>query len=1255
MKFIRSLAVFTAATSLIATPDTSKAGTDEFLGGVLGGIVGSIIVGGERADEKRDGGASQQNNVQPSQQQTQPSGPAVYEPAMSRATRRQVQQGLNQLGYNVGVVDGVIGRGSRRAISRYQSDRGYNANGYLTDAQIAELRSAAGPVASQNFAAQPAPPSRQLDRDEVRALQSSLRSLGHYRSSVDGVSGPGTRAAMESYLYSRNIDPSTVTPREALVMASQDTGQPLPPSTQLALSSSASGGGNYTQTAAADGQQQQGGGFSVQDFLKDASVDGGDETSGSAQTSGFSPANYQVTGRDSGFNLSLELSRRALAVRTDLLQSDDAVKTWVNLRFPQRGYGQGGSQSTEWTVKYWNGTAFDRKDAIRELRGIIQTSAVTSPMRFVLAQQATISPEQFDPAQGIPLSKNRYRGADTRGFSMPLQYLNNQAKFYFYGAPDISHIPGDEARARDLAALLKGNRNYEVQVRQYVSMTSIGDVVEGDGPNGALVANADLDAIDVVLLEKRQGQPTVETLLHRWDLLAQDKDDGLGDGGIEAYAAKLGIEMADGALVTRRAHDSFDQSDDQAWNKLHHYAHLGERPELLEDNNTLFYYAGFTLSDQDKHEIARGRPIWGRGQHVNTLSEFEAIEFYDELRQKYGAKILAMAPPLPTGIIEVTQVRLGKYDFNSNSFPLIYRSDRRRDGRAPAFASFNGKISHETLSPQVARSNFNSFPNQLSVPRNKAEALAGYLEQKAGKGKRYLYLAVFATLPKPVMSQGQLVFDFSVNRAALFADPKMKELMLELEVSDGWRTAAEVIPKAKDDIPLMSADTALLWYAQQRAELLDNRAFLALALNRRGRQEAIEDPTQLFGGPMLPDHLASASPRDATPRDWTSFRDVYPQLVEAADFSRVRLTGDLDIDLSGFENPVISLHDVVQAAYRGTDYRALRAAEQMHPTAYDVYSPVNDEAISVALALTSDVNWYQLEIDRTNDLTPDAELSFTVDLSVREVAMSADDNGRPVVVASVAPKTLIIQNGAREVARIDLDSSDDVARAASYDRFDILGVHLGMSLQDATDRLLAEAPEGAVTAPLLGETLNLDTGSEIAEVGDNGVAPVHFGMFTGGAREDTSQVIALSRVLELPEAIDPSLIYESLVEKFGEPDSQTPHGRGGLYVWYENDAARARLAAENAQNDCVTDPRRALRLPYRSNLASGGAASAFIDLERLTKPCGVYFVAATDPLGVTTLLVDTDAAMAFRDARTEAANAASAEADKKVKKKLVKF
>lgn len=59
---------------------------------------------------------------------------------LSRSERREIQANITLLGFDTNGIDGILGRGSRNAIARWQDEQRQPATGYLTDAQIRRLQ-----------------------------------------------------------------------------------------------------------------------------------------------------------------------------------------------------------------------------------------------------------------------------------------------------------------------------------------------------------------------------------------------------------------------------------------------------------------------------------------------------------------------------------------------------------------------------------------------------------------------------------------------------------------------------------------------------------------------------------------------------------------------------------------------------------------------------------------------------------------------------------------------------------------------------------------------------------------------------------------------------------------------------------------------------------------------------------------------------------------------------------------------------------
>lgn len=134
LKWMTSAAVMTA---LLAAP-VQRAQADEFVGGLVGGLIGGAV-GSGLANQQR-------------QKKSQSTRRVYVQPRASSAQRqetREIQTSLNYFGFNAGVEDGVMGRNTRSAVSRYQGYMGYPADGQLTGYQKSLLlgaynRAAAG-------------------------------------------------------------------------------------------------------------------------------------------------------------------------------------------------------------------------------------------------------------------------------------------------------------------------------------------------------------------------------------------------------------------------------------------------------------------------------------------------------------------------------------------------------------------------------------------------------------------------------------------------------------------------------------------------------------------------------------------------------------------------------------------------------------------------------------------------------------------------------------------------------------------------------------------------------------------------------------------------------------------------------------------------------------------------------------------------------------------------------------------------------
>ncbi|GAB4259494.1 MAG: peptidoglycan-binding domain-containing protein [Pararhodobacter sp.] len=108
----RKILIATVVTAALIAGHAERASADAFVGGLVGGFLGAAIGSNVRV-------------------QRRPSGTGVSAAVIQ--TRREIQTALNHFAWNAGVVDGVLGRQSRNAISQYQMYLGFPATGELTE------------------------------------------------------------------------------------------------------------------------------------------------------------------------------------------------------------------------------------------------------------------------------------------------------------------------------------------------------------------------------------------------------------------------------------------------------------------------------------------------------------------------------------------------------------------------------------------------------------------------------------------------------------------------------------------------------------------------------------------------------------------------------------------------------------------------------------------------------------------------------------------------------------------------------------------------------------------------------------------------------------------------------------------------------------------------------------------------------------------------------------------------------------------
>ncbi|WP_163580108.1 N-acetylmuramoyl-L-alanine amidase [Gracilibacillus saliphilus] len=114
-----------------------------------------------------------------------------------------VQQRLNELGYNAGVVDGIYGSGTRQAVIDFQGDHFISTDGIVGEVTWSILFNG---TANGIYATYPGYVlSVGSQGDSVKIIQNQLNRLGFNVGSADGIFGSGTESGVKDYQESRNL------------------------------------------------------------------------------------------------------------------------------------------------------------------------------------------------------------------------------------------------------------------------------------------------------------------------------------------------------------------------------------------------------------------------------------------------------------------------------------------------------------------------------------------------------------------------------------------------------------------------------------------------------------------------------------------------------------------------------------------------------------------------------------------------------------------------------------------------------------------------------------------------------------------------------------------------------------------------------------------------------------------------------------------------------------------------------------------
>jgi peptidoglycan hydrolase-like protein with peptidoglycan-binding domain len=140
--------------------------------------------------------------------------PAISSIAMAQSglpstySIRNLQLGLQQLGYLSGSVDGRAGPQTREAIRKYQGDYGLELTGNPSPAFYQQLRAGTATASAAATASATDYPvtGRRAERRTLREIQGALAARGYDPGETDGVMHPRTRSAIRAFQTDARLD-----------------------------------------------------------------------------------------------------------------------------------------------------------------------------------------------------------------------------------------------------------------------------------------------------------------------------------------------------------------------------------------------------------------------------------------------------------------------------------------------------------------------------------------------------------------------------------------------------------------------------------------------------------------------------------------------------------------------------------------------------------------------------------------------------------------------------------------------------------------------------------------------------------------------------------------------------------------------------------------------------------------------------------------------------------------------------------------
>lgn len=746
-----------------------------------------------------------------------PGGPTIVTP-QADAELLQVQRQLATQGYDVGVPDGVMGPRTQRAISAYQQSIGTVPTGVLTPAERDMLLNGAVRSAAPTSTAPAGRPEFDLLYD-VDLPGNDFRS-GMSEPALKGLTLDGCLAACAAdgqcqaftfnaaakvcFLKSTGTNPAAFNGaisgmRKGIggavgvpAMAASPEGlRPLLPSevVQLQAGLNQHGYDAGTPDGVVGGKTRA----AIASFLADNPGRASQDINvalmqavlGQSPAASAAPAVIDTASYRTLEEADRDLALVALARDPTILDQSGVLQTWFSRDTRSADFGDNYALITA----YDNGNTVERDAILARYRQTLLDEAdafVADPanLKFHIRMTSMVQFGAFEPGQGLAIRPGYLDVLQEKRMLYRTIVANKVFGGLTLDAPTIGHVSVADAAAAaaliDAVQARSGNQLGNVTV--WLTISEIG--IDRNAAAIPLAADVPMTvSVDKVALMTygRDGKMLGEEM--RVLYLPSDRGGPpIAPADNLLVARNYGLHQVEGYLVV---------SGGGAFGEVPGFPQ-GAGPGYRDRLARFLNMAAIRLNPdrtRDWIEEPAVRSLMTQAQHLRvygqTYQEFHIFTNEFDLREATAVytsevvpELIAAAPSLPIDIVSTWAVKLGEYDFASNSFPFIQADGGMRLVQLP-----------DNLGRLRSTALYQNLPTTLAVDEATAEAWV----RAAAPAQPVVYLATFGSLSLPpagsiVGNANQGIEDplygalvFTPAHTGIFVDAALTQSLLPLD------------------------------------------------------------------------------------------------------------------------------------------------------------------------------------------------------------------------------------------------------------------------------------------------------------------------------------------------------------------------------------------------------------------------------------------------------------------------------------------